>query len=94
MHLHSDAFAALAWKSRQVCWAFQHASHMLRSCVPATAFEQQERLYLTLPQLKSAGLVGYSGVPSPINRVDENNHKPSFYVCQLADRIKGPRGTL
>lgn len=53
---------------RQACGAFQHASCMLHSHIPATALKQQERLYLILSQFKSAGLVGYSGVPSPIGR--------------------------
>lgn len=50
-------------------WGFQHASCMLYSHIPATALKQRERLNLILSQFKSAGLVVYSGVPSPIDRV-------------------------
>lgn len=71
MHPPSEAFAALAWTLRQAGGAFQHASWMLRSQIPATTLKQQKRLYLIIPQLKSAGLIGYSGVPSPIERVEE-----------------------
>jgi len=94
MHPHCDAFAALVWTLRQACGAFQCASRVLHSHIPATTLKQQKKLYLILPQLKSEGLVGYLGVPSPIDRVEENSYKPSFYMCQLVDRINMQRDSL